>query len=142
MLAGGGSVINRAVQHRRCASLCHELSRTITAKDVECYAELTGDKNPIHLSSKSAVVHGAFLIGLVSSVMGTKCPGPGTKVLELSTKFAKPCPVGTTVTVKVELSQKRKLSVASFCVMDKTNATLFAEGQAKLYCAVDVLSRQ
>ena len=121
------------IHFRRCASLCHVMTRTITAQDVESYAQVTGDINPIHLQQSAGVVHGTFLLGLVSSVMGTKCPGPGTKVLELQSKFLKPCPVGTTVSVKVELLQeRRKVSMASFEIMDHENA-VFVEGRAKLF---------
>jgi acyl dehydratase len=65
--------------------------------------------------------------------MGTKCPGPGTKVLELTSKFVKPCLVGTEVKVEVNLSEKRKISLATYKVSDvQSEDTVFVQGTARL----------
>ena len=112
---------------------CSTIIRTVTVQDCQNYAKITGDTNPIHFQGESSIVHGTFLLGLVSSVMGTKCPGEGTKVLEIQSKFVKPCPVGVTVKVTVNLLDKRKISKADFVIKDFNNDSLiYVEGQAKL----------
>ena len=99
----------------------HTIVRTIGIQDCEKYAKLTGDTNPIHLQGDSSIVHGTFLLGLVSSVMGTKCPGEGTKVLQLQSKFLKPCPVGETIEVTVNVLDTRKISKAEFVLNVASN---------------------
>ena len=117
-----------------CQQRSSSIIRTITIQDCQNYAKLTGDTNPIHLQGESSIVHGTFLLGLVSSVMGTKCPGEGTKVLELKSKFLKPCPVGVTVEVNVNLLETRKISKADFLIKDSSNDSIkYVEGQAKLW---------
>ena len=111
----------------------HTTVRTISIQDCEKYAKLTGDTNPIHLQGDSSIVHGTFLLGLVSSVMGTKCPGEGTKVLRLQSKFLKPCPVGETIEVTVTVLDTRKISKADFVVKSfADDSKKYLEGQATL----------
>ena len=111
----------------------HTIVRTIGIQDCEKYAKLTGDTNPIHLQGDSSIVHGTFLLGLVSGVMGTKCPGEGTKVLQLQSKFLKPCPVGETVEVTVNVLDTRRISKAEFVVKSSVDdSKKYLEGQATL----------
>ena len=117
----------------RNASTSYSFTKVITQKDVAVYAELTGDTNPVHFQGDKSIVHGTYLLGLVSSIMGTKCPGPGTKVLELSSKFLKPCPVGSEVEVLVLIADARKISQSNFLVTLNSNKNhVFVEGTAKL----------
>ena len=77
-------------------SACME--KTITAEDVDDFARLSGDNNPIHLDEQYAkstsfgarIVHGMFSAALISAVAGTKLPGPGGIYLSQSLKFRKP----------------------------------------------------
>lgn len=65
---------------------------------VEQYAELTGDNNPIHLDAdyaknsifKQTIVHGMLPMGIISMIIGTKYPGIGTIYLSQDVKFLKP----------------------------------------------------
>lgn len=74
------------------------LSRTITQNDVQIFAELTGDVNKIHLSDSAAenagfkktIIHGMFMGGLISAVIGTLLPGEGAVYLEQNLQFKKP----------------------------------------------------
>ena len=87
----------------------------------------------MHFQGDQSIVHGTLLLGFVSSVMGTKYPGPGTKVLELSSQFVKPCPVGTEIKVEVTIPRKRKISMASYKVTDvNCQDIIFVQGNAKL----------
>ena len=96
------------------------LSRTITKEEVLQYAELTGDFNPVHLGDDKSdgVVHGALLLGLVSGLVASRLPGPGTQLAGIQARFPRPCAVGTGVIVTVTLGKVRKLTPVRFTVVD------------------------
>ncbi len=89
-------------------------TRTITMDDVRQFADVTGDDNPIHLSEDAAaetrfgrpVVHGVFVLGLASKVLGRDFPGAGSIAVMLSAKFLRPVPVGDDVTIEVRVAEK------------------------------------
>ena len=95
--------------------------RFISAEDVKRFAEVVGDLNPIHLDAefaetsffKKRIVHGAFLGGLISKVLGMDFPGQGTVYLSQNSVFKRPVYVDTKVTVEVKITQviaeKRRL---------------------------------
>jgi len=94
------------------------LVRTLTHKDIELFAILSGDVNPAHLDESYAksdmfhkiVAHGMWGGALISTVLGTELPGPGTVYLDQSLHFRHPVGLGDTITVTVR-------------VIDKTEAT-------------------
>ena len=95
--------------------------RFISAEDVERFAEAVGDLNPIHLDAEFAagsffkrrIVHGAFLGGLISKVLGMDFPGQGTVYISQNSAFKRPVYVDTSVTIEVKITQvvaeKRRL---------------------------------
>lgn len=106
------------------------VTRTIYQSDIDTFASLTGDHNPIHVSQFAAashprklrgcVVHGALLNGLVSGLLGTVLPGPGTLVLEQHIKYPASAYAGEEVSVTVTLTDVRKIVTASFeCVVNR-----------------------
>ena len=111
-----------------------EHTKTITRADLDEFARLTGDTNPIHLAGEQPVVHGALLLGLVSGVAGTRCPGAGSVVISLEAKFLNPCPVGSSVKVRVEQISDRKISDCVFrCEeSDGGGGRLLAEGTLRV----------
>ena len=84
-------------------------SKTITDADVTIFAGLTGDFNPVHIDSvyakntifKNRIAHGMLGGSLVSTVLGTRLPGPGTIFMEQNLKFKMPVYIGDTLTVEV-----------------------------------------
>jgi len=50
----------------------YEMTRTISKSDVQRFAELSGDTNPIHFEGESPIVHGALLLSIVSGILGTE----------------------------------------------------------------------
>ena len=74
------------------------ISRTVTADAVETFARVTGDANPIHLDEAYAggtrfgrrIAHGMLVASYVSTLLGTKFPGPGTIYMSQGFKFLKP----------------------------------------------------
>jgi 3-hydroxybutyryl-CoA dehydratase len=99
----------------------HKFKRYISADDVKTFAEVVGDLNPIHLDAefaeksffKKRIVHGAFLAGLISKVLGMDFPGQGTVYISQNSTFKRPVYVDTTVVVEVKVTQviveKRRL---------------------------------
>lgn len=88
--------------------------KTISESDVYLYAGITGDFNPAHLNDQAAqktifkkrIAHGLLTAGLISAVLGTILPGPGTIYLEQSLSFKKPVYFGDTITAKVTVIDK------------------------------------
>ena len=91
----------------------HKFERYISADDVKRFAEIVGDLNPIHLDAefaeksffKKRIVHGAFLAGLISKVLGMDFPGQGTVYISQNSTFKRPVYVDTTVLVEVKVTQ-------------------------------------
>ncbi len=90
------------------------VDRIVTAEDVQSFADITGDDNPIHVDEAYAkdsrfghrVVHGVLLLGLISKVLGRDFPGHGSVAVALSCRFLRPVPVGSEVTVEIKVSEK------------------------------------
>ena len=91
-------------------------SKTITEEDVELFARSTGDMNPYHVDEDYAkhtrfgrrIAHGMLVAGVISAVMGTKLPGPGTIYLRQELDFRHPVYIRDTVTAVVEVLEVRK----------------------------------
>src|SRR5580658_11372506 len=85
------------------------LSRTLTIEDIELFAVMSGDINPAHLDEEYAkasmfhrlIGHGMWGAALISTVLGTQLPGPGTIYVNQTLRFKKPVAIGDTLTVKV-----------------------------------------
>jgi phosphate acetyltransferase len=92
-----------------------KLVRTLAKKDIELFAAVSGDVNPAHLDAVYAkhdlfhgiIGHGLWTGALVSTVLGTLLPGPGTIYLEQDIKFKKPVRPGDVITVSVTVKEKR-----------------------------------
>ncbi len=91
-------------------------AKTITDADVAMYAGVSGDTNPLHLNAEFAaqtrfegrIVHGMLTASLLSTLVGTRLPGPGGAYVSQQLEFLKPVRVGDTVTAAmtvVEIDQ-------------------------------------
>lgn len=88
--------------------------KTVTEKDVKVFAEVTGDKNRIHLcvdfakdtKFKKPIVHGMLLGGFISTLLGNYLPGTGTIYISQNIRFLAPVYVGESVTAEVEVIDK------------------------------------
>jgi 3-hydroxybutyryl-CoA dehydratase len=89
------------------------LSKTVASSDVVCFAEVTGDRNPIHLSEHFAaktpfgtrIAHGLYTASLISAVLGTRLPGPGAIYISQTLNFRAPVKIGDTVEVNVTVAE-------------------------------------
>jgi acyl dehydratase len=86
-------------------------TRTVTARDVELYAELTGDRNPLHFDADFAartrfgrlVALGGITAGMLNALVATDLPGPGTVFMSQSLRYLAPTYLGDTLTAEVEV---------------------------------------
>jgi acyl dehydratase len=116
------------------------LQRRITGEDIEKFAEVTGDKNPVHLDEEYAkasffgrrIAHGMLTAGLISNLLGNVLPGPGTVYLRQELKFLAPVYPGDTIEAGVEVLEKNDakkiLRLKTSCRNQEGKAVL--EGEA------------
>src|SRR4029077_17091800 len=89
------------------------LSKIIASSDVVGFAQLTGDRNPIHLSEHFAartafggrIAHGLYTAGLISARLGTRMQGPGAISVSQTLNFRAPVRIGDTVHVTVTVAE-------------------------------------
>lgn len=103
------------------------LTKTVESSDVVGFAEVTGDRNPIHLSEHFAaktpfggrIAHGLYTASLISAVLGTRLPGPGAIYISQTLNFRAPVRIGDTVTVEVRvaelIAEKRRARLQCTC---------------------------
>ncbi len=90
------------------------LTRTLTQQDIELFAIVSGDVNPAHLDADYAatdlfhriIAHGMWGGGLISAVLGTRLPGPGTIYLSQDLHFRAPVGIGDAITARVTVREK------------------------------------
>ena len=86
-------------------------TKTVTAKDVELYAEITGDRNPLHFEAsfagrtrfKRLVAQGGITSGMLNALVAMDLPGPGTVFMNQSLRYLAPTYLGDTLTAEVEV---------------------------------------
>ena len=86
---------------------------TITADKIDMFADVTGDRNPIHMDDAYAaqtpfgerIAHGALSASLISAVLGNDLPGPGAVFVELNLRFRKPALIGERVVATAEVAE-------------------------------------
>jgi 3-hydroxybutyryl-CoA dehydratase len=113
--------------------------KEVKSSDVIGFAEITGDRNPIHLSEHfaaktpfgSRIAHGLYTAGLISAVIGTRLPGPGAIYLSQTLNFKAPVRIGDIVEASVEVAelnpQGRRARLICRCTV---GSTLVLEGEA------------
>ena len=97
---------------RLAAGQSASFSKTVAESDVYLFAGITGDVNPAHIDEEYAkntpfagrIAHGMLSAGLISAVIGTRLPGPGTIYLAQELRFIAPVRIGDTVTATVTVS--------------------------------------
>lgn len=103
-----------------------EFSKQVSDADVHSFAEVTGDRNPVHLDDEAAartrfggrIAHGMLSAGIVSAAIAGKLPGPGSVYLSQTMKFTAPVRIGDTVTASItvlELLSKNRVRLATTC---------------------------
>ncbi len=118
------------------------ISKTITEADLIMFAGISFDHNPLHMNKEFAkttrfgerIVHGLLTASLISAVLGTKLPGPGSIYLSQTFKFLKPVKIGDTITAAAEVldynQEKRLITLQTDCL--NQHGTKVIEGEALL----------
>jgi len=118
------------------------LLRTLTLQDIQAFAAVSGDTNPAHLSPEYAndtlfhgvIGHGMWSGALISALLGTQFPGPGTIYLEQALRFVRPVRIGDTLTVTATVLSKdeAKKAVELDCLVINQKNEKVLQGMAKV----------
>lgn len=104
-------------------------AKTITEADILLFAAVSGDTNPVHIDAEAAkatpfgerIAHGMLSASLISTVLGTRLPGPGTIYLAQTLKFRAPVRIGDTVTATAEVTAldpaRKRATLATVCTV-------------------------
>ncbi|WP_395645594.1 MaoC family dehydratase [Terricaulis sp.] len=113
----------------------------VRSSDVVGFAEISGDRNPIHLSEHFAaktpfggrIAHGLYTASLISAVIGTRLPGPGAIYISQTLRFLAPVRIGDDVAASVEIvelvEKGRRAKLRCEC---RVGDTLVLEGEAEV----------
>ncbi|MDA0702363.1 MAG: MaoC family dehydratase [Proteobacteria bacterium] len=113
--------------------------KTVTDADIVLFTGVSGDTNPLHLDHEFAsrtmfggpIVHGMLTASLISTVVGTRLPGPGCIYLSQNLRFRAPVRVGDTVktraTIVEVIAEKRRIRLETVC---KVGDTVVLDGEA------------
>jgi len=104
--------------------------KTITDADIVMFAGISGDTNPVHLNREFAgetvfegrIAHGMLIASFISTVIGTKLPGPGCIYVSQNLRFKAPVKTGDTVlarvTVEKLIAEKKFVELSTVCTVD------------------------
>ncbi|MCW5729447.1 MAG: MaoC family dehydratase [Alphaproteobacteria bacterium] len=116
-------------------------AKTITEADIVMFAGISGDTNPVHMHEefgsqsmfKGRIAHGMLSASLLSTVFGTKLPGPGAIYISQNLRFKAPVRIGDTVTARATISEivvdKKRVVFSCACMVGEK---VVIEGDAAL----------
>ena len=118
-------------------------TRTFTAADVEAFAGITGDRNPLHFDAAFAestrvgrlVVQGGLTTGLFNALVAMELPGPGSVFLHQEWDYPAPAYIGDTVTAEAEVIEARsdKPITRLRCIARREDGTEVLRGECLVY---------
>ena len=127
------------------------LIRQLTQKDIDLFAIISGDVNPAHVDPEYAksdmfhevIAHGMWGGAIISAVLGTELPGPGTIYLGQTFRFRHPVALGDTVTVTVKVAAKDQEGsrVRLDCTVANQRGQLVMDGSADVIAPTEKVSR-
>ena len=116
-------------------------SRTVTEADIVLFSGVSGDVNPVHMDQefakqtmfKGRIAHGMLTASFISTVLGTKLPGPGCVYISQNLKFKAPVRIGDTVKARVTVTgvdqARGRITVSTVCYVGDV---LVIDGDAQL----------
>ncbi len=119
-------------------------AKTVTEADIVMFAGVSGDTNPVHINQlfaesslfKGRIAHGMLSASFISTVVGTRLPGPGCIYINQSLRFRAPVKAGDTVvaraTVKEILPERRRVVLTTVCSVGET---VVIDGEATMMVA-------
>lgn len=117
-----------------------EYIRIITEGDIDLFATVSEDRNPIHMDEefakttmfKGRIAHGILSVAFISTTLATKLPGPGTIYLKQEVTFLKPVRIGDTITTIIKVlkkdNEKNHITLKTTC--KNQNENIVVDGQA------------
>lgn len=119
--------------------MSHEVRHTVSERDVDDFARICGDYNPIHMDEAYAastpfggrIAHGALTASYISAILGNDLPGPGSIFVSLELKFRTPVRIGTEVVARAEISKiNERRRMVDMAVQCTANGKVVARGSA------------
>jgi acyl dehydratase len=150
-MAGHGQLIENRTFAEIEVGESASLERALSWEDIELFAVVSGDVNPAHVDEEYArsdmfhaiVGHGMWGAALISTLLGTRLPGPGTIYLEQTLRFRHPVTIGDTVTVTVTVASKEperhRVVLDCRCVNQRGETVI--EGSAKVLAPTEKVRR-
>jgi len=127
------------------------LVRTLSREDIELFAVMSGDVNPAHVDEEYAksdmfhkiIAHGMWSASLISTLLGTKLPGPGAIYLDQTLSFRHPVSVGDTITVTVTVTAKEEAQhrVTLDCMCTNQRGEVVIRGSALVLAPTEKVKR-
>jgi 3-hydroxybutyryl-CoA dehydratase len=117
-----------------------KFSKTIAEADVYGFAGITGDFNPAHVDAeyakdtffKERIAHGMLTASLISTIIGTMLPGPGSIYMGQNVRFLAPVKFGDTITAVAEvveiITEKKRIRLKTTCT--NQDGTVVVDGEA------------
>lgn len=120
-----------------------EMSRTVTASDIERFTQISGDRNPLHYDVDAArasrfgeiVVQGGVTSAILNAVAAERLPGPGAVFLNVNWDFTAPVRPGDTITGRIEVTEVRtdKPITKLRTTVTRDDGTVVLQGTAVCY---------
>jgi 3-hydroxybutyryl-CoA dehydratase len=117
------------------------IARTVSEADILAFAGVSGDTNPVHVDQefaastmfKGRIAHGMLSAAYISTVLGTKLPGPGAIYLSQTVRFKAPVRIGDTVVTRATITaldpEKRRVTLSTVCTIGDAEVTV---GEAQI----------
>jgi len=128
------------------------LTRTLKPQDIQLFAIMSGDVNPAHVDPEYAhssmfhevIAHGMWGGALISTVLGTEFPGPGTIYIGQTLRFSRPVKVGDTITIKITCKQKfdHNKHILFDCLCTNQDGLKVISGEAEVLAPSEKIKRE
>lgn len=122
-----------------------EITKTIDQADINAFADVTGDQNPVHVDETFAqttrfrrtIAHGMLTASLISAVLANKLPGPGSVYLGQTLKFVAPVFPGDQITARVTVKEIREdkpiVKLDTICTNQKNEIVIRGEATVLIH---------
>ena len=128
------------------------LTRTLRPEDIQLFAIMSGDVNPAHVDPEYArsslfhevIAHGMWGGALISTVLGTEFPGPGTIYISQTLRFSRPVKVGDTITIRLTCKQKfdHNRHMIFDCLCTNQDNLKVISGEAEVLAPTEKIKRE
>ena len=128
------------------------LTRTLKPEDIQLFAIMSGDVNPAHVDPEYAhssmfhevIAHGMWGGALISTVLGTEFPGPGTIYISQTLRFSRPVKVGDSITIRITCKEKfdHNKHILFDCLCTNQDGRKVISGEAEVLAPSEKVKRE